>query len=103
MWAVVVGESDGNVHLLDLILEQVLLVEEEHYGDGREPFGVADLVEELERLVHAVRLLVLIERQIVLGQSHEEEDGRDILEAVDPLLTLGALTSDVDDAIERMR
>lgn len=39
---------------LDLVLEEIFLVEEEHDGgEGEEPV-VTDAVEEMERLVHAV-------------------------------------------------
>ena len=44
---------------MNLLLEEVLLVEEEDDGRLHEPLVVADRVEELHRLDHAVHLLVL--------------------------------------------
>lgn len=42
---VVVREADAEVHLLDLLLEEILLVEEEHDGGQRKESVVADAVE----------------------------------------------------------
>ena len=39
------GVGLANVHLADLVLEQVLLVQEQNDGGVLEPLGVADLVE----------------------------------------------------------
>jgi len=38
----------------DLLFEEINLVKKEHYGGGDEPWRVADLREEENRLVHAV-------------------------------------------------
>jgi len=53
-------------------------------------------VEELKRLVHAVGHVVLVQDLVELREADAEEHGGHVLEAVDPLLALGALTSDVD-------
>lgn len=42
---IVVREADAQVHLLDLLLEEILLVEEEHDGGQRKESVVADAVE----------------------------------------------------------
>ena len=51
---IIVGEADAQVDLLDLLHEQILLVEEKHNGSRREEPVVADAVEQMEGLVHAV-------------------------------------------------
>jgi len=51
---VIVGEADAEMGLLDLLQEDVLLVEEEDDGRGGEVAVVADAVEEVQALVHAV-------------------------------------------------
>ena len=45
----------------DLLLEEVLLVEEQDHRGLGEPLGVADRVEQHQRLVHPIRRLVLVE------------------------------------------
>lgn len=42
---VIVREADAQVHLLDLLLEEIFLVEEEHDGGQRKESVVADAVE----------------------------------------------------------
>jgi len=49
--------------------------------------------------LHTVDRLVFEEKLVVLGDGDEEENGSDILEAVDPLLSLGALATDIKHAV----
>ena len=51
---IIVREADAQVDLLDLLHEQILLVEEKHNGSRRKEPVVADAVEQMEGLVHAV-------------------------------------------------
>jgi hypothetical protein len=97
--ALVVGEvvlhgADGQ-----LLLESIDLVKEQNDRCLDEPSRVADGVEEGESLLHAVDSLVLEQQLVVFGNGDEEENGRDVLEAVDPLLTLRSLTSDIEHAV----
>jgi hypothetical protein len=41
--------------------------------------------------LHLVRVLVFHQAAVVARQSHQEEDGGDVLKAVDPLFPLGTL------------
>lgn len=52
----VLGEADCERALADLLLEQILLVQEQDYRRVREPFVVADRVEQLQRLLHSILL-----------------------------------------------
>lgn len=97
--ALVVGEvvlhgADGQ-----LLLEAIDLVEEQDDGRLDEPPRVADGVEQGEGLLHTVHRLVLEQELVVLGDGDEEEDGRHVLEAVDPLLSLGSLATDIEHAV----
>ena len=99
----VLREANGERRPEDLLLEQVLLVEEEDDGGVSEPLVVADGVEELEALLHAVRRLVLVQHLVVLAHRHAEDDRRHVLEAVDPLLTLRPLSSHVEEPGKKKR
>jgi hypothetical protein len=97
--ALIVGEvilhrTDGQ-----LLLETVDLVEEENDGGLDEPPGVADRVEQSQGFLHTVDSFVLEEQLVVLGDGDQEQDGGDVLEAVNPLLTLRSLTTDVEHAV----
>ena len=70
--------------MTNLILEQISLVEEEDHGSLSEPARVADLLEQVERLDDAVRVLVLVQHLIVLADGGNEQNGGHVLEAVDP-------------------
>lgn len=72
----------------ELLLETINLVEEENDRSLDEPSGIADGIEEGKSLLHTVDGLVFEEQLIVLGDGDEEENSGDVLEAVDPLLTL---------------
>lgn len=91
---VVLHGADGQ-----LLLKPINLVEEENDGGLDEPPRVADRVEKSEGLLHTVDGLVLEQKLIVLGDGDKEEDGRYVLEAVNPLLAFRALTTNVEHSI----
>lgn len=82
-----------------LLLETIDLVQEQNYRGLDEPSRVANRVEKGEGFLHTVDGLIFKQKLIVLGNSNEEKDGGDILEAVDPLLALRTLSSDVKHAV----
>lgn len=55
----VFGETDPEIHLLDLVLEEVFLVEEEDDRCVLEVLVVDDLSEQCQRLIHPVHSLVV--------------------------------------------
>lgn len=91
---VVLHGADGQ-----LLLEAVDLVEEENDGGLDEPSGVANGVEQGESFLHTVHGLIFKQQLVVFGNGDQEEDGGDILEAVNPLLSLGTLTTDIEHAV----
>lgn len=70
-----------------LLLETIDFVQEQNYRGLDEPSGITDGIEKRESLLHAVDSLVLEQKLIVLGDGNKEEDGCDVLEAMDPLLS----------------
>lgn len=61
--------------------------------------GVTDGVEEHEGLVHLIGVMILDEDLIVTGDGDEEEEGGDILEAVDPLFPLTPLAAHIEHTV----
>ena len=97
-------------------LEQIDLVQEENDGGLDEPARVTDGIEKSESLckrglerrlrkvntllaLHSVDGFILVEHLVILGQGDEENEGRDVFEAVDPFLTFTSLASDVEEAV----
>ena len=93
--ALVLGVGIREGVFRQLLLKEVPLVQEDDHRGLREPLVVAHLLEELQRLVHAVGRPVLIERQVVLAERDDKDHGRHILEAVHPLATLVTLATHV--------
>jgi hypothetical protein len=60
---------------------------------------VADGVKQGQGLLHSVDCLIFEQKLIVLGDGDEEKDGGNVLEAVNPLLSLGSLTTDVEHSV----
>jgi len=52
--------------------------------------------------LHSVDGLIFEEQLIVLGDGDQEQDSSDILEAVDPFLSLGSLSTNVKHAISQI-
>ena len=50
-------------------------------------------------MVQTYDRLVFVQHLVVLGQGDEENEGGDVLETVNPLLPLGALTTDVEELV----
>ena len=121
-----VGEAVlGDRVRLDLRLEQVHLVEEEDERRAREPLRVRDRFPQHQSFLHLVldggvsgdrtckhrelpslrggsrtyTILVFNKTLVVSADSDEEEQAVDVLEAVDPLLTLRTLASNVEHAV----
>jgi len=46
--------------------------------------------------------LIFGEREVVLAECDDEDDGRDSLEAVDPLFALRPLSTDVEHSVVRI-
>ncbi|KAG5463361.1 MAG: hypothetical protein BJ554DRAFT_8207 [Olpidium bornovanus] len=99
--AQVVGEQLGQRRDEELLFEHVDLVQEEDDRRVDEPARVADRVEEREGLLHPVDVLVLEEHLVVLGDGDEEDDGRHVVEAVDPLFPLGPLPANVKQPVDQ--
>lgn len=83
----------------ELLLETVDLVEEEDDTGLDEPARIADAVEESQSFLHTVDRLVFEEELVIFGDSHQEEDSGDVLEAVNPLLTLRSLSTNVKHSV----
>lgn len=114
----VVGEVVDQGRSAELLLEQIDLVEEEDDARPHEPPRVDHRVEEDETLHHSVlhiasavsllearlrtkeaHLIALFQQHLVVfAQGDAEDDRRDILETMDPLLPLAPLSTNIEHA-----
>lgn len=94
---VILHRADG-----ELLLESVDLVEEKDNAGLDKPSRVADTVEEGQSLLHTVDRLILEEQLVVFGNSNKEEDRSDVLEAVDPLLALRSLSTNIEHSVSEI-
>lgn len=92
-WKVVLDLGFPGQHLLS---QQVLLVEEQNHGDGAQPSVVPDALEEVQRLLQTVGLVVLADDHVVAAAGHHEDDGSHVVEALDPLAALIALAAHIE-------
>ena len=97
VWEVVLHRANGK-----LLLEPVDLVEEKNDGGLDEPPRIANRVEKCQGFLHTVDGLIFKEQLIVFRNSDQEEDSGDVLEAMDPLLPLRTLATDVEHAIREV-
>lgn len=98
----VVGEVILHRADRQLLLKPVDLVEEENDGCLDEPPRVADRIEEGKSLLHAIDRLVLEQQLVVLGDGDQEQNSSDVLEAVNPLLPLGSLATNVEHPVSEL-
>lgn len=96
--ALVVGVLLRERELPQLFAEEVAFVKEDDHRRVHKELVVADLLEQPQRLVHAVGGVVLVERLVVLAQRDHKDHGRHVLEAVDPLPPLVPLPAHVHEA-----
>lgn len=83
----------------ELLLEAVDLVEEENDRGLDEPSRVADGVEQRERFLHTVHGLIFEQELVVFGDGDKEQNRGDVLKAVDPLLALRTLTTNIEHTV----
>ena len=91
----IVGEEGIEGRFEDLLAEKIVLVQEENNGSISEPLTRGNLTEELDRLEHAVSVLIFLQLHIILVQGRKIDDSRNAFEAMKPLSALGTLTTDV--------
>lgn len=84
-----------DAHGLDLLHQEVHLVEEEDYGDVEEELVVDYGLKDVHGLHQPVGAPVLHENLVVLAGGHHEQDRRDPVKALEPLLALGPLATHV--------
>ena len=89
---IVVVKAHLETHVLDLLLEQILLVEEDGNGRVTEISTVTNLVKQQQGFLHAVHRVVLGQHLIVLAETGDEEDETHLIEHVNPLSALISLT-----------
>lgn len=97
VWEVVLHRTDGK-----LLLESIDLVQEQDNWRLDKPSWIANRVEKCKRFLHTVDSFIFEKQLIVLGDSDQEEDCRDILKAMDPLLSLGTLSSNIEHAVGKV-
>lgn len=82
-----------------LLLEAIDLVQEENDGSLDEPSRVANRVEQCQGLLHTVHRLIFEEQLVVLRNGDQEKNRCHVLEAVDPLLTLRTLATNIEHPV----
>lgn len=82
-----------------LLLEAIDLVQEENDGSLDEPSRVANRVEQCQSFLHTVDRLIFEEQLVVFRNGDQEKNRCHVLEAVDPLLTLRTLTTNVEHSV----
>ena len=83
----------------EFLLESVDLVQEQDDRSLDEPSRVADGIKKSKSLLHPVDCFIFEEELIILRYGHEKEDSRNILKAMNPLLPLGSLTTNIKHAV----
>ena len=81
----------------ELALQDIALVEEEHEVDGGEELVRAEGFPEEDRVLEAVHLRVLLERQVE-RERREEDDRLHVVKVRDPVLPLSAGTPGLAEA-----
>lgn len=93
--ALEVGEVLLDADGLHLLHQEVHLIEEEDDGDVEEELVVNDCLEDVHGLDQPVGAPVLHEDLVVLTGRHHEQDRRDPVKALEPLLALRPLATHV--------
>ena len=74
--AAIFRETNGQRRLFDLFLEKIFFVKKEDDGGVGEPFVVANRIEQLQRLVHSIRRVVLVQDLVTKRVGGAEGKGR---------------------------
>jgi hypothetical protein len=82
-----------------LLSEPINLVQEQDDARLNKPSRVANGIKQCQGFLHTVDSFVLEQQLIIFGYGDQEQDGSDILKAMDPLLPFGALSTNVKHAV----
>jgi hypothetical protein len=80
----------------DFFREQVLLVEKKDDGDGTQPPVVPYGLEEVETFAQPVLGGILPQHHVVRATRRDEDDRRDVIEALDPFSSFVSLATDIE-------
>jgi hypothetical protein len=87
----------------DFFREQVLLVEKKDDGDGTQPPVVPYGLEEVETFAQPVLGGILPQHHVVRATRRDEDDRRDVIEALDPFSSFVSLATDIEHAAKRKK
>lgn len=89
--------ADVHAFLAHFILQQIHLVEKENEWDVCKDSIVDDRVKDVPRLLKSIDVTIFQQNLIELRGRRQEEDSGDVVETLEPFLTLSPLTSDIDE------
>mmetsp|Transcript_61441 Transcript_61441/g.181589 ORF Transcript_61441/g.181589 Transcript_61441/m.181589 type:complete len:326 (+) Transcript_61441:430-1407(+) len=85
----------GDIRVHDLFGKDVFLVKKEHDRCIGKGAVIANRAEKLKGLHHSVGTLCLGKGLVILREGGNEDNSVNVIEAVDPLPTLGSLPADI--------
>lgn len=94
VWEIVLHRADWQ-----LLLETIDLVQKQDDASLDEPPRIADTVEQCEGLLHSVDGLIFEKELVVLGNGDQEKNRRYVLKAVNPLLSLRSLPTNIEHTV----
>lgn len=85
----------------DLISAGYLLVEEQDHRNGSQPAIVPNRLEQIERFSESVLTGILAQDHVIGRASCHEDNGRHVVETLNPLAPLVTLTSHIKHAAQQ--
>lgn len=119
--SLVIGEVVTHGRMRQLLRKQIDLVQKQNlcehvsreldvnsarewtYDRGLDkPSRVADRVEQSQSLLHTIYALILVEHLVILAERDQEHQRGYVLEAVDPLLSLTPLPTNIEELVRQL-
>ena len=95
-WASVVREMFFYAFVFDLLFKQILFVEEYNEGLQFKKFVVQNLGKQRDAFFHTIDRTVFFQDLIVLSDTDNEQNSRDIVKTVNPFFSFGSLTAHIE-------
>jgi hypothetical protein len=93
---IIIRKANSQIDVFDLLSKQIGFIQEENKSNITEPLTIASLSKKHDTFLHTICGVIFVKSLIVLAQSHEKDNGSNVLETMNPFPSLRTLSTNIN-------